>query len=63
VRRDRSQDRSRSEGEVVCGSIHAKDWYHTFVLGTLAMYHDVKYRVEFNREAGPDVRIIPNVLV
>ncbi|CAB5365355.1 unnamed protein product [Rhizophagus irregularis] len=37
-------------------------WYHIFVLGALAMYHGVEYRVESNREAGvgrPDVRIIP----
>ncbi|CAG8603742.1 2701_t:CDS:2 [Rhizophagus irregularis] len=37
-------------------------WYHIFVLGALAMYHGVEYRVESNHEAGvgrPDVRIIP----
>ncbi|POG80404.1 hypothetical protein GLOIN_2v1764524 [Rhizophagus irregularis DAOM 181602=DAOM 197198] len=43
------------------GKLH-ETWYHIFVLGTLAMYHGVEYRVESNREAGdgrPDVRIIP----
>ncbi|CAB4401446.1 unnamed protein product [Rhizophagus irregularis] len=45
----------------VIGKLH-ETWYHIFVLGTLAMYHGVEYRVESNREAGdgrPDVRIIP----
>lgn len=43
------------------GKLH-ETWYHIFVLGTLAMYHGIEYRVESNREAGdgrPDVRIIP----
>ncbi|CAB4399612.1 unnamed protein product [Rhizophagus irregularis] len=43
------------------GKLH-ESWYHIFVLGALAMYHGVEYRVESNREAGdgrPDVRIIP----
>jgi hypothetical protein len=39
-------------------------WYHTFIIGTLAMYHDVEYQVLSNCETGegrPDVRIIPIV--
>ncbi|CAG8616981.1 3411_t:CDS:2, partial [Ambispora leptoticha] len=37
-------------------------WYHTFVLGALAMFHGDDYQVVSNRETGkgrPDVRIIP----
>ncbi|RIB09452.1 hypothetical protein C2G38_2146541 [Gigaspora rosea] len=36
-------------------------WYHTFVLGALAMFHSNDYQVVSNRETGkgrPDVRII-----
>ncbi|CAG8607437.1 3418_t:CDS:2 [Ambispora gerdemannii] len=38
-------------------------WYHTFILGALAMFHGDDYQVISNREIGkgrPDVRIIPN---
>ncbi|CAG8750824.1 13706_t:CDS:1, partial [Cetraspora pellucida] len=37
-------------------------WYHTFVLGAVAMFHGDDYQVVSNRETGngrPDVRIIP----
>ncbi|CAG8739353.1 20460_t:CDS:2, partial [Racocetra persica] len=37
-------------------------WYHTFILGALAMYHSDDYQVMSNCESGtssPDVRIIP----
>jgi len=39
-----------------------ENWYHVFVLGTLAMYHGDDYQVVSNREVGKgraDIRIIP----
>ncbi|CAI2179256.1 20184_t:CDS:2 [Funneliformis geosporum] len=39
-----------------------ENWYHSFILGTLATFHGIEYQVLSNRETGnghPDVRIIP----
>ncbi|RIA87459.1 hypothetical protein C1645_740101 [Glomus cerebriforme] len=39
-----------------------ENWYHVFVLGTLAMYHGDDYQVVSNREVGlghADIQIIP----
>jgi len=50
-------------GDLKRGKLY-ETWYHIFVLGALAMYHGIEYRVESNRETGdgrPDVQIIPIV--